>query len=425
MRLGVADMTVIDALSQAFATKNERDIVERAFSVSSDLGKVGEILCKEGIEGVRAMKIEIGSPIRAMLAERLPSPAEILERLGGRAAFEYKYDGVRVQAHIKGGHITLFSRRLEDLTSQFPDVVSALKKAFRSKSAILEGECVPVDINTGEMLPFQEVSHRRGRKHDITGAVEDYPVRIFLFDCLYLDGKDLTNLPLLDRRNALESCVETTEDVRTSEMRILDNAEGAEAFFQEALRDGCEGLMAKSVDEGSVYRAGARGYLWIKYKKEYKSEMTDTVDLVVVGAFAGRGRRKGLYGALLMATYNEPEDTFETVCKLGSGFDDQTLADLPAKLEKYHRSDKHHLVSSKLDSDFWFEPFLVLEVLGAEITISPTHTCAYSKIRKDAGLAIRFPRFTGRFRDDKTAREATTSAELESMYKSQLKQVEN
>jgi len=425
MRLGVADMTVIDALSQAFATKDERDVVERAFSVSSDLGKVGEVLCKEGIEGVRAMRIEVGNPVRAMLAERLPSPAEILERMGGRAAFEYKYDGVRVQAHIKGKDVTLFSRRLEDLTSQFPDVVSALKKAFRSKSAILEGECVPVDINTGEMLPFQEVSHRRGRKHDITGAVEDYPVRIFLFDCLYLDGKDLTNLPLLERRNALESCVETTEEVRTSEMRILDDAEKAEAFFQEALRDGCEGLMAKSVDESSVYRAGARGFLWIKYKKEYKSEMTDTVDLVVVGAFAGRGRRKGVYGALLMATYNEQEDRFETVCKLGSGFDDQTLASLHTKLEKYRLAEKHPLVSSKLDSDFWFEPSMVLEVLGAEITISPTHTCAYSKIRKDAGLAIRFPRFTGRFRDDKSPREATTSAELESMYKSQLKKVES
>jgi DNA ligase-1 len=282
-----------------------------------------------------------------------------------------------------------------------------------------------VDINTGEMLPFQEVSHRRGRKHDVTSAVEDYPVRIFLFDCLHLDGKDLTNLPLLERRKALESCVDTTDEVRTSEMRILDDAEKAEAFFQEALRDGCEGLMAKSIEGSSVYRAGARGFLWIKYKKEYKSEMTDTVDLVVVGAFAGRGRRKGVYGALLMATYNEQENRFETVCKLGSGFDDQTLASLPMKLEKYRLPEKHTLISSKLEADFWFEPTMVLEVLGAEITISPTHTCSYSKIRKDAGLAIRFPRFTGRFRDDKSPREATTSAELESMYKNQLKKVES
>jgi DNA ligase-1 len=326
-------MTVIDALSQAFATKEDRDVVERAFNVSSDLGKVGEQLCKNGIEGIKEMKVEVGNPIRAMLAERLPSPSEILERMGGRAAFEYKYDGVRVQAHIEGKEITLFSRRLEDLTSQFPDVVKALRSAFKSKSGILEGECVPVDINTGEMLPFQEVSHRRGRKHDLTSAIEEYPVRIFLFDCLNLDGEDLTNKPLLERRRALESCVQITDEVRTSEMRVVEKVEDADAFFQDALRDGCEGLMAKSIADDSVYRAGSRGFLWIKYKKEYKSEMTDTVDLVVVGAFAGRGRRKGVYGALLMATYNGQEDTFETVCKLGSGFDDQTLASLPSKLE--------------------------------------------------------------------------------------------
>jgi len=424
MRLGVADMTVIDALSQAFATKEDRDVVERAFNVSSDLGKVGERLCRNGIEGIKEMKVEIGNPIRAMLAERLPSPFEILERMGGRAAFEYKYDGVRVQAHIEGKEITLFSRRLEDLTSQFPDVVKELRSAFRSKSGILEGECVPVDINTGEMLPFQEVSHRRGRKHDLTSAIEEYPVRIFLFDCLHLDGEDLTNKPLLERRRALESCVQTTDEVRTSEMRIVDKIEDADAFFQEALRDGCEGLMAKSVADDSVYRAGSRGFLWIKYKKEYKSEMTDTVDLVVVGAFAGRGRRKGVYGALLMATYNGEEDTFETVCKLGSGFDDQTLASLPSKLEVSRLSEKHPKVHSKLEADFWFEPSMVIEVLGAEITISPIHTCAYSRIRKDAGLAIRFPRFTGRFRDDKGPREATTTAELETMYKNQLKKVD-
>jgi DNA ligase-1 len=173
-----------------------------------------------------------------------------------------------------------------------------------------------------------------------------------------------------------------------------------------------------------VYRAGSRGFLWIKYKKEYKSEMTDTVDLVVVGAFAGRGRRKGVYGALLMATYNGQEDTFETVCKLGSGFDDQTLASLPSKLEGSRLSDKHPTVYSKLEADFWFEPSMVIEVLGAEITVSPTHTSAYSRIRKDAGLAIRFPRFTGKFRDDKGPREATTTAELETMYRSQLKKVD-
>ena len=140
-----------------------------------------------------------------------------------------------------------------------------------------------------------------------------------LFDCLYLDGEDLTPLPLPDRRTALTRCIKVTEDVRLSEARVLDDVADVERFFTEALTAGCEGLMAKSINDDSVYRAGARGFLWIKYKREYRSEMTDTVDLVVVGAFHGRGRRGGLYGALLMATYNKDTDRFETVSKLLAG----------------------------------------------------------------------------------------------------------
>jgi DNA ligase 1 len=425
MRLGVAAMTVVDALAIAFATKEDRDAVERAFNISSDLGKVGQVLCSKGIQSVRDMKVQVGSPMRAMLAERLPSPKEILERMGGKAAFEYKYDGVRVQAHVTNKGITLYSRRLEDLTAQFPDVAKALRKAFKGDSAIVEGECVPVDLNTGEMLPFQEVSHRRGRKHGLEDAIEDYPVKVFLFDCVFKDGEDLTSRPFPERRELLERSFERTEEVRFSEMKVLDDEGAVEVFFQEALKDGCEGLMAKSVEQSSVYRAGSRGFLWIKYKKEYRSEMTDTVDLVVVGAFAGRGKRAGVYGALLMATYNDKDDVFETVCKLGSGFDDVTLAKLPLLLDKHRANAPHHKVRSKMEADYWFEPAVVLEVLGAEITVSPIHTTALSKIREGAGLAIRFPRFTGRIRDDKDAREATTSAELEAMYRRQLKTIES
>ncbi len=425
MRLGVATMTIIDSLALAYATKDERDIVENGYNVSSDLGLVAEIVQEKGIDGVKEMKVKVGNPIRAMLAERLPSPKEILERMGGTAAFEYKYDGVRVQAHIDQGKITLYSRRLEDLTGQFPDVVKAVLESFKGKSAIVEGECVPVDVNTGEFLPFQEVSHRRGRKHGLEEAIEDYPVRMCLFDCLYLEGEDISQQPLLKRRAALQSAIQLTESVKLSEMRVLSDESSVEKFFQEALKDGCEGLMAKSIAPESVYRAGSRGFLWIKYKKEYRSEMTDTVDLVVVGGFAGRGKRKGFYGALLMATYNSSEDTFETVSKLGSGFDDAALAQMLTLLEKYKLTERHHLVRSNMQADFWFEPGIVLEVLGAEITLSPIHTCAFGRVRKDAGLAIRFPRFTGKVRDDKGPREATTTDELENMYRSQLKKIED
>lgn len=424
MRLGVAAQTVIDSLAQAFASRADKEVVERAFNISSDLGLVGEVLCKKGLAGLREMQVRVGNPIRAMLAERLRSPQEILERMGGRAMFEYKYDGLRVQAHIDGGKVTLYSRRLEDLTAQFPDVVRSLKDAFTGTSAILEGECVPVDINTGELLPFQEVSHRRGRKHGLSEAMEDYPVRIHLFDCLFLDGTDLTGHTLPDRRSALGRCVRVREDVRLSEARVLDDPSKVQEFFVEALNAGCEGLMAKSIGDASVYRAGSRGFLWIKYKKEYRSEMNDTVDLVAVGAFHGRGRRGGVYGALLMATYDPEEDRFETVSKLGSGFDDATLALLPPRLDRYRTADRHPMVESKMEADVWFEPALVLEVLGAEITLSPIHTCAHGRVREGSGLAIRFPRFTGTFREDKRPRDATTSQEMYDMYMAQQKKVE-
>ena len=181
--------------------------------------------------------------------------------------------------------------------------------------------------------------------------------------------------------------------------------------------------MAKSINDDSFYRAGSRGWQWIKYKREYKSEMMDTVDLVIIGAFAGHGRRTGVYGALLMAAYNKSEDTFETICKLGTGFSDDVLEQIQTKLNDYRLEQKHPRVNSEMKADYWIEPKFVLEVLGAEITFSPIHTCAYGKLKTDVGMAIRFPRYTGRWRDDKSPEDATTSKEIIDLYKNQLKKI--
>ena len=424
LRLGIADMTILDALSIAFGGSKElRSFVERAYNIHPDLGSIAKRLAKEGIEGVKNIKIELGIPIRAMLAERLPSLEEILAKMGGKAAFEYKYDGMRIQAHIGGEKIWLYSRRLENLTEQFPDVVEAIKGAFKGDEGIFDGEAVPVDINTGELLPFQVVSHRRGRKYDIEKAMEEYPVVLFLFDILYLNGEDLTSKPYLERRKILESVIHETDRVKLATQIISSNIDEIKKFFNKAIEDGCEGLVAKNIGEESIYRAGAREFLWIKYKREYKVEIGDTVDLVAVGAFAGKGKRRGTYGALLMAAYNPEKDRFETVCKLGSGFTDEQLAYLPKKFEALLIDKKHPRVWSELDADYWFVPKTVLEVIGAEITLSPTHTCARDVIEKGAGLAIRFPRFTGRWRDDKSPEEATTTKELLEMYKNQIKKI--
>ena len=424
LRLGIADMTILDALSVAFGgTKELRSFVERAYNIHPDLGYIARKLAEEGIEGVKKIKIQLGIPIRAMLAERLPSLEEILAKMGGRAAFEYKYDGMRIQAHVGEERIWLYSRRLENLTSQFPDVVNAIKEAFKGREGIFDGEAVPVDVNTGELLPFQVVSHRRGRKYGIEKAIEEYPVVLFLFDILYLDGEDLTSRSYPERREILERVIEETERVKFAHRLISSDIEEIKEFFNKAIEDGCEGLVAKNIGEESIYRAGAREFLWIKYKRDYKVEMGDTVDLVVVGAFAGKGKRRGTYGALLMAAYNPKKDRFETVCKLGSGFTDEQLAYLPKKFEELKIEKMHPRVYSEMDADYWFVPKVVLEVIGAEITLSPTHTCARDVVEKGSGLAIRFPRFTGRWRDDKSPEEATTTQELVEMYKNQIKKI--
>ena len=424
LRLGIADMTVLDSLAIAYSGgKENRGDLERAYNVSSDLGRVAKIVAEKGLEGIKTFEISVGEPIRAMLCERLSSPEEILEKLGGKCIAEYKYDGERIQAHKKSDEVTLFSRRLENISSQYPDAVGLLKKYVKARDAILEGECVAIDPNTGEMKPFQELMHRR-RKYGIEKAMEEYPVSLFMFDALYVDGKDLTLKPYPIRRRALEEEIEESNKLKIAKYILTDNVEEIERFFLEAIENGCEGLVCKSVAKDSVYQAGSRGWLWIKYKRDYRSEMTDTVDLVIVGGFHGRGKRAGTYGALLLAAYNTDNDTFETVTKCGTGFTDEDLAKLPKMMKRYAISHKHPRVQSAIEADVWFEPRVVIEILGAEITLSPIHTCAMDVIRKGSGLAIRFPRFTGNYRADKSAEDATTISETIEMYQKQLKRLE-
>ncbi|MBN1244282.1 ATP-dependent DNA ligase [Candidatus Bathyarchaeota archaeon] len=423
LRLGIADMTVLDALAIAYGGgKEARELIERAYNISSDLGRVANVVAEKGLAGIKKFQVVVFEPIRPMLAERLSSPEEILEKLGGKCVAEYKYDGERVQAHKKGNEVVLYSRRMESISDQYPDAVELVRNNVNAEEAILEAECVAVDVETGELLPFQELMHRR-RKYGVKEAMEQYPVSLFMFDALYVDGKDLTLDAYPLRRTLLEKAVKENDRVKAAKQRKTSSVKELEEFFEEAIEDGCEGLICKSVGADSVYQAGARGWMWIKYKRDYKSEMTDTVDLVVVGAFHGRGKRAGAYGALLLAAYNKEADTFETVTKLGTGFTDDDLKKLPELLREHVVPRKPSRVQSTLAADVWFEPNVVLEVLGAEITLSPIHLCALNSIRKGSGLAIRFPRFTGKYRTDKAAEDATTSAEVVEMYRNQLKQI--
>ena len=419
MRVGAADMTILDALAEAFATKEDRPTIERAFNVTCDIGLVAETIANGGMDAVLAIGVKVGSPVKVMLAERLPSIAEVVEKMGGRCAMEYKYDGIRVQAHIGRDSVKLYSRRLEDLTSNFPDIAEALRARCRHGEAIIEGECVAVDPETGYMLPFQNVTHRR-KKHGMDEAVRDVPVRIFMFDMLYADGRDWTSEPYLDRRAALESGFEIGDNVQMTTMRMVGSPEEGEDFFANAIGARCEGIMAKSVAPDSVYRAGSRGFLWIKYKKDYQQALTDSFDLAVVGAFYGMGKRAGRYGALLMAAYDNETGRFETVCKLGTGFDDAFLDAMPALLDGTLSETRPSSVDAEMVPDVWFDPAVVLEVVAAEITLSPIHTAAQDVLKEGAGLGIRVPRFTGRVRDDKTPEQCTTVSEIVEMYGMQV-----
>lgn len=422
LRLGIADMTILDALAISFTgSKEKREIIERAYNLTSDLGDVARTLAKEGIEGIEKYHVKIGRPIRMMMAQRLATAEEILEKLGGKAACEWKYDGERIQVHKQDDEVILFTRRLENITAQYPDIVKLSKEHIKAKEAIIEGEAVAIDPNTGDLLPFQLLMHRR-RKYGISEAAEKFPVNLFLFDALYLDGKDLTQEPYKQRRAALKSAIEETENFKLAEALITDDPKEINKFFEEAIASGCEGLILKS--ENGIYQAGARGWLWIKLKRSYQSKMIEPIDVVIVGAFAGRGKRSGSYGALLTAVYDKKKDSFTTICKVGSGFTDEDLKKLPEMLSPYKINHVHPRVESEMEADVWFTPAVVIEIIGDELTLSPVHTSAYGEIREGAGIAVRFPRFTGRWRPDKGPEDATSVQEIVEMYQAQLKRVE-
>ena len=419
LRLGIADYTVLDALAIAFTgDKTNRQVLENAYNVSSDLGTVARLLATKGLKAVRSIKITLFKPIRPMLAERIRTSEEALERMDGKAAVEYKLDGERVQLHKGKNTVELFSRRLEKITSHYPDVAFAVKSI--KSEVILEGEVVAINAQTEEYLPFQELMHRR-RKYGVEEAMENYPVVMNFFDVLYAAGKSKTELTYMERRKVLKKIIDGVKDskVRLIEQMIAIKSEEIDRFMATAIENGCEGVMIKQIS--STYRAGARGYAWVKLKREYRSDLADTLDLVIVGALHGRGRRTGKYGALLLAAYDQKADMFQSVSKVGTGFTDVHLEQFYKELEQHVISQRHARVETGMDMDVWFEPKIVIEVIASEITLSPSHTAALNALRPGYGLALRFPKFTGKIRDDKKPEDATSTGEILTLYNRQLK----
>ncbi len=421
LRLGVADSTILQGLIEAFNFVDLSEDVENYYNFSPDLGNLSEILKKDDRDEIRNFGPRTFVPFKVMLAERMQGIPSILEKMGGEVAFEYKYDGLRAQVHIRDGKIKIFSRGNEETTSQFPDVVEAMKRQVLIKDGIVDGELVPYNPETEEIYPFQEVSRRRGRKKDLLNIADEIPITLFLFDIVYLNGRDLSRKGYSERRRNLEEAIQPTEKIKLARRIISSDASELEAFFELSIENGCEGIVAKSLSEESIYRAGARGWNWIKYKRDYQSLVNDTFDLVVVGAFWGHGRRGKTYGALLLASFNPDKGVYETFCKLGTGFTDEVLFSLPRIFSDLIVQGEPNNVDAALKPDVWIYPEKVMEVKGAEITVSPVHTCNKGLIEKGMGLALRFPRFTGRWRDDKKPESSTNSEEILEIYKNQKK----
>jgi DNA ligase-1 len=412
-RIGVAEMTFLQGLARAIGgTKRDKPVLEHAYNVLSDLGEVALRALEGGLASLKHVGPKPGIPVRMMLATRVEDLDEVPLHLIGPLLVEYKYDGERVQIHkAASGEMRVFSRRLEQITHQYPEVLAHLGKNLAVRSTIIEGEVVAIDSKTSHLLPFQVVMQRK-RKLKIERYQKQVPVAFFAFDLLYLNGKSLLKTPLSERKRLLAAHFKSDTKAQIGDFIQTDLMIDAERYFHQAVARGAEGVVIKAAT--SPYQAGHRGWYWIKFKKEYEKELADTFDLAVVGALYGKGSRAGSYGSILAAAFDPNTTKYYSLTKVGAGITDALLQSLPKMLKHYVIPGKHRLVETNMKMDVWFEPALVIEISGADLTISPVHTVAQNKLKK-GGIALRFPRLL-RVRADKTAEQATTVQEIWNMY---------
>lgn len=442
LRLGVGDPTLMDALAQVhlkeFTQHNPkliqeieekitkktdeekerklrtklREQIEAKYNIHSDLGYVATLLMEHGLKGLDKIDLEPGVPIRPTLAERLPFSKDIIEKLG-KCMVEAKYDGFRVQVHKKGNTITIFSRNLESMTDMFPEIVEAAKKELKSKECIVEGEALAVNEETNEFFPFQ-ITIQRKRKYDVEEKAKELPLKLFLFDVMYMDGKNIMSKPFHERRKILSSLIQGKGTIEPTKSIITDQPKEIDQFFNENVSAGLEGIVCK--DLNAPYIAGARKFAWIKLKRSYKGELQDSVDLVILGFYKGKGKRTefGL-GGLLAGVYDEERDEFKSITRIGTGFSEQMLQELHDLLMKHRVSHKPARVDSEVIPHEWVTPKFVVEVRADEITQSPMHTAGKEN---GTGYALRFPRIL-KLRNDKTPEQATSVKEILDMYKEQ------
>ncbi|MEM4348095.1 MAG: ATP-dependent DNA ligase [Candidatus Anstonellaceae archaeon] len=415
LRLGIGDPTIIDALSMLKkGSKEDKDMIERAFNLCSDMGEVAQAY----LAGKDLSKFTPtpGKPIRPALAERLSSAEEILEKMGGKCAVEAKYDGLRMQVHVYDKKVEIFSRRLEKMTEMFPEITEAAKD-LKIQQIIFEGEALAYSKKEKRYMSFQETIQRK-RKYGVDMMAKEFPLQLFVFDVLYIDGKDMTLQPYKERRMKLERIFSKSTVLVPAQQIIVESKKQLEEYFQKCVLEGLEGVIAKDLEQ--PYIAGARKFAWIKLKKSY-GEMVDTIDAIIVGYYLGKGQRKEFeFGGLLAAVLNAESGNLETIAKIGSGFSEEEMKNLESMLSKIRIKQKPPEVISELEPDFWVEPKYVVTVAADEITLSPVHTCGKEENPEAKGYALRFPRMIS-IRQDKGPDEATTTQEILRMYKMQKK----
>lgn len=409
LRVGVSTQTIIDGLSIGFTgSKENRDIIEKAFNLHPDLGEVTKILAEKGIKDVKKIDISYGIPVRSMLASRVPY-LEIKTKLGTPFTAEYKLDGERLQIHKQGDNVLLFSRRLLEISEQYPDVCKIIKENIKANNVIIEGEVVAMDPFYEKMLPFQVLSKRR-RKYDVEDISKEVPVCVFLFDLLKFENDSLIDKPFPERRKKLEEVVKERDELRLVKSILINTTDELLDFFNKARSEGTEGIIAKSMKGDSNYQAGNRGYLWIKLKGLEGGKLKDTVDVVLIGAFYGRGRRKGVYGTYIGAVYDPENDVYEAFTRIASGWTDEIMDTLMKEMKQYEINRKPKNVICDDEPDQWLLPEVVIEIIGDEITISDKFS--------SLGYSMRFPVFQ-RFRPEKGPKDITTVIEIKQLYETQ------
>ena len=391
MRIGAGLGTVARALAAAFDV--DAPAVEHLYAMTNDIGHTAA-QAKRGRRALARAGLTLFRPYQFMNAQKVDRPEEIFGKLKGkRIIFEVKYDGARLQIHLKKGRppeIRTYSRRLNDDTAAMPDIVAALGKAWKGGDAIVEGEAVAFDPALREKQPFQAVLQRLGRVHGIEEKAREIPLVLHLFEMVYHDGEDLMNVPQGERRARLAKLFRPTDRVKMTESLVTDSPEEQAAFFRRAIEEGHEGLMAKDPD--ATYVPGRRAEKWMKIKPAF-----ETLDVVITGGIWGSGRRKGLLSSLIVAVRDR--EGFKTVGKVGTGFSEEALRELTARLEP-------RVISTK-GRDVELEPEVVIEVDFQDIQ---------KTARYRAGYALRIPRFK-RVRTDKSTREADDLARLKRLYK--------